>query len=152
MTYPFGRNLLLSTVGFERLIDAFEQLESADAGARAQSYPPYNILKVSDHHYTVEIAVAGFSRDELEITAEGNKLSVVGKVKANRTGEFLHKGIATRDFNHRFTLAETVVVRAADLQNGLLVIQLENVVPEEKLPRTISIGGEVSRLSQQQAA
>ena len=125
MAYAFGRNLLLNSVGFERLIDAFEKIDAPENAGRAQAYPPYNIVKLSDHHYT----------------AEGNKLSIVGKVKNDNPGQFLHKGIATRDFTHQFTLAETVVVRDADMVNGMLVIKLENVIPEEKLPRKIMIGG-----------
>jgi molecular chaperone IbpA len=141
MAYAFGRNLLLSSVGFERLIDAFQQLETGDPSSRAQTYPPYNIVKHSEHDYLIEVAVAGFQQSDIDITAEGNKLTIVGKAKTPNQGEYLHKGIATRDFNHQFTLAETVVVRAADMVNGLLVVRLENVVPEEKLPRKILIGG-----------
>lgn len=141
MAYAFGRNLLLSSVGFERLIDAFQQLETGDPASRAQTYPPYNIVKHNENDYMIEVAVAGFQQDDIEITAEGNKLSIIGKVKANAQGEYLHKGIATRDFTHQFTLAETVVVRSADMVNGLLVIRLENVIPDEKLPRKILIGG-----------
>ena len=140
MAYAFGRNLLLSSVGFERLIDAFQQLETGDPASRAQTYPPYNIVKHNENDYMIEVAVAGFQQDDIEITAEGNKLSIIGKVKANAQGEYLHKGIATRDFTHQFTLAETVVVREADMVNGMLVIKLENVIPEEKLPRKIMIG------------
>lgn len=141
MAYAFGRNVLLNSVGFERLIDAFQQLETGDPTTRAQTYPPYNIVKHSEHDYLIEVAVAGFQQDDIEITVEGNKLSIAGKVKDANPGEYLHKGIATRDFSHQFTLAETVVVRAADMVNGLLVIRLENVIPEEKLPRKILIGG-----------
>lgn len=142
MSYPYGRNLLLSTIGFERIIDAFEQIGSTEGPNKAQSYPPYNIIKLNDRDYAIEIAVAGFKKDELDITAEGNKLTVTGRVKAPQAGEFLHKGIATRDFTHEFTLAETVVVRAADIESGLLVVRLENVIPEEKMPRKIIIGGD----------
>jgi molecular chaperone IbpA len=140
MTYPFGRNLLLSTVGFERFIDTFEKLDAVEGGSKSPSYPPYNILKKSDHDYAIEIAVAGFDESELEINAEGNKLSITGQVKAPRIGEYLHKGVATRDFSHQFTLAQTVVVRSANIVNGLLIIELENVIPEEKKPRKITIG------------
>ena len=146
MAYAFGRNLLLSSVGFERLIDAFEQLESTEGAGRAQAYPPYNIVKLNEHDYAIEVAVAGFTPDEVDITAKGNKLSIIGKVKNNNPGQVLHKGIATRDFTHHFTLAETVVVRSADMVNGLLVVKLENVIPEEKLPRKIMIGGTSAKL------
>ena len=144
MNYPYGRNLLLSTVGFERLIDAFEQINTGEGSGKTQSYPPYNILKFSDQEYAIEIAVAGFSPDELDINAEGIKLSVIGKTNSERKGEFLHRGIATRDFSHQFTLAETVVIRAANIDNGLLVIKLENVIPAEKLARKIPIGAQTN--------
>ena len=141
MNFPMGRNLLLSTVGFERLIDAFEKYDGAENSSKAQGYPPYNIVKQAENRYVIEIAVAGFKPHELDITSEANRLTVIGKVGSTPKGEYLHKGIATRDFTHHFTLAETVVVRAADVKDGLLVIDLENVIPDEKLPRKIRIGG-----------
>ncbi len=141
MTYSIGRNVLLSSVGFDRLIDAMEEMSSGQNLSKTNAYPPYNIIKKNERDYVIEIAVAGFKNDELDITAEGNKLNVLGKVKGEQTGEYLHKGIANRDFSHDFTLAETVIVRSADVVNGLLSITLENVIPEEKLPRKILIGG-----------
>ena len=87
MSYPYGRNLLLSTVGFENLIDAFEQINATESPGKAQSYPPYNILKINDRDYAIEIAVAGFKSEEIDITAEGNKLNVVGKLKSAQIGE-----------------------------------------------------------------
>ena len=141
MTYTLGRNVLLNSIGFDRLIDAFEQMSSSDGVNKAQSYPPYNIVKISERDYAIEIAIAGFKQDEIDITSEGSKLTVTGKFKSEPVGEYLHKGIANRYFKHDFTLAETVVVRSADIESGLLVIRLENVIPAEKLPRKISIGG-----------
>jgi molecular chaperone IbpA len=141
MSYPFGRNVLLSSVGFDRFINAIEELNSGESLNKAQSYPPYNIIKRNERDYAIEIAVAGFKGNEIDITAEGNKLTVTGKVNTAQEGEYLHKGIANRDFSHDFTLAETVNVRSADIENGLLIIKLENVIPEEKLPRKILIGG-----------
>ena len=144
MRIPYTRNLLLSTVGFERLIDAFEKLDASGSEPKSASYPPYNILKKDEREYAIEIAVAGFRRDEIEIESEGSKLTVNGRVQAERQGEYLHRGIGTRDFSHQFTLAETLVVRSADVQDGLLVISLENVIPEEKRPRKIPIGSSAS--------
>jgi molecular chaperone IbpA len=152
MTYPFGRNLLLSSVGFERLIDAFEKFDAAEGTGKAQAYPPYNIVKQAENHYRIEIAVAGFKPEELDITSEANRLTVIGKVGSNSQGDYLHKGIATRDFTHHFTLAETVVVRGADVRHGLLVIQLENVIPDEKQPRKIKIGGTVETVQESREA
>jgi molecular chaperone IbpA len=146
MNYPFGRNILLSTVGFDRLLDAFSDLEDTLPENKAASYPPYNIIKRGDHDYVIEIAVAGFRRDELDITFEGRKLTVTGKVNANRDGEYLHRGVAMREFTHKFTLAETVVVKSADLEDGMLVVRLQNVIPEEKKPRKILIGSDAKYL------
>lgn len=146
MNYPFGRNILLSSVGFDRLLDAFSDLENTLPENKAASYPPYNIIKRGEHDYVIEIAVAGFRRDELDISFEGRKLTVTGKVNSERAGEYLHRGVATREFTHNFTLAETVVVNAADLEDGMLVIRLQNVIPEEKKPRKILIGGDAKYL------
>ena len=149
MNYPFGRNILLSTVGFDRLLDAFSDLENTLTENKAASYPPYNIIKRGDHDYVIEIAVAGFRRDELDITFEGRKLTVTGKVSVERGGEYLHRGVAMREFTHSFTLAETVVVNSADLEDGMLVVRLQNVIPEEKTPRKIMIGGDAKYLVEQ---
>lgn len=146
MNYPFGRNILLSTVGFDRLLDAFSDLENTLPENKAASYPPHNIIKRGDHDYVIEIAVAGFRRDELDITFEGRKLTVTGKVNSERAGEYLHRGVAMREFTHSFTLAETVVVNSADLEDGMLVVRLQNVIPEEKKPRKILIGGDAKYL------
>ena len=146
MSFPYSRDLLLASVGFERLFDAFDQIEKTASARPATNYPPYNIIKRGENEYAVELAVAGFKPGELDVTAEGNKLTVVGQVKKSLDGEYLHKGIATRDFRHEFTLAETVVVKSADLRDGLLVVQLENVIPEEKKPRKIFIGGNNTQL------
>lgn len=141
MNYPFGRNILLSTVGFDRLLTAFSDLEKSVSENKSVSYPPYNIIKFGEHDYAIELAVAGFKQQEIEITVEDGQLRVTGKVEQAREGDYLHRGIATRDFAHHFTLADTVVVRGADMKDGLLVIRLENVVPEAAKPRRIQIGG-----------
>ena len=135
-----GKNLLLSTVGFEQLINAFDKLDESNTDSKLQNYPPYNIRKTNNTDYSIEIAIAGFAKNEIEIFSKGTKLSVLGKVKSSIKGNYLHKGIATRDFSHEFVLAETVVVKEADIVNGLLTINLENIVPEEQKSRKIAIG------------
>jgi len=144
----------LSTVGFDRLLNAFTDLEKSVSENRSNSYPPYNILKVDDNDYEIQLAVAGFTQDEIDITVENNKLSITGKLKENRDVQYLHRGIATRDFSHDFTLADTVVVQGADMRAGLLVVRLHNVVPETAKPRRIEIGGssEPKLVDQRQAA
>lgn len=130
---PFFR----STVGFDRLLDL---LESADT---AQGYPPYNIERSDENHYRVSVAVAGFGEKDLSIEVRDGVLTVAGKredeAKPNQKPAFLHQGIAGRAFERRFQLAEHVEVRGARLENGLLHIELERVVPEEKKPRKIAI-------------
>lgn len=142
----YGRSLLPATVGFDRLLSTMEEFDNMFANAKTPTYPPYNIIKENDTQYTIEIAVSGFKRDDIEITSEGNKLYVNGSIKTAQTEErnFLHRGIGTRDFSHKYTMADTVVVRSADMVDGLLVIKLENMIPEEKKPRKIEIGVPVS--------
>jgi molecular chaperone IbpA len=142
LSLPYGKSLLPSTVGFDRLLSTFEEFDNLlTHGAKVQSYPPYNILKEDDENYTIEIAVSGFKRDEIEITSEGGKLYVNGSIKTTRTSDkYLHRGIGTRDFSHKFVLSDTIVVKDADITDGLLVINLVNIIPEEKKPRKIDIG------------
>ena len=135
-----GKNLLLSTVGFEQLIDVFDKFDQSNYDSKQQNYPPYNIIKKTDNDYSIEIAIAGFAKKDIEILSKGTKLSIFGKVKSEIKGDYLHKGIATREFSHEFVLAETVVVKDADIINGLLTINLENIVPEEQKSRKIAIG------------
>lgn len=138
----YGRSLLPATVGFDRLLSTMEEFDRMFEGAKVPTYPPYNIIKENDTEYTIEIAVSGFKRDEIEITTEGNKLYVNGAIKTTHsdTKEYLHKGIGTRNFAHKYTLSDTVIVKGADIVDGLLVINLENQIPEEKKPRKIQIG------------
>ena len=138
------KNLLPSTVGFDRLLSTIDDFDSLfTEGRKAASYPPYNIIKVDDTNYTIEIAVAGFSRDDLDIVTEGNKLTITGTIKVEDLREYLHRGIGTRNFTHHFTLSDTVVDKSADIEKGLLLVKLENIIPEEKKPRKIEIGSEL---------
>lgn len=136
------RSLLPTTVGFDRLfstINGFDEL-LAEGRKNTQTYPPYNIYKVDDTHYKIEIAVAGFKRDELEITYQENKLIVIGEKKDPIFEiEYLHRGIGTRNFQHSFTLADTILIGSAEFVDGILEIALKNVIPEEKKPRKIEI-------------
>lgn len=129
--------LFRSTVGFDRLARLAEAAQRMDQGA---SYPPYNIEKVSEDAYRIELAVAGFSEDELSLESKGGELTVVGK-KETREDEvnYLHRGIATRDFFRKFQLADHVKVVGANLDNGMLSIELVREVPEEMKPRSIEI-------------
>jgi molecular chaperone IbpA len=133
---PFYR----STVGFDRL---FSRLDGI-VGQEPKTYPPYNIEKVGDNAYRVSIAVAGFASDEIAIEAKENSLTVKGakaQESEDKSREFLHRGIAERAFELRFQLAEYVEVAGANLENGLLHIELKRELPESKKARQISIGG-----------
>lgn len=126
---PFFR----STIGFDRL---FDLLDSPDVG---QGYPPYNIERTDENHYRVSIAVAGFAEKDLSVEVTDGVLTVTGKREEAGKGAFLHQGIAGRAFQRSFQLAEHVEVRGARLENGLLHVELERLIPEEKKPRKIAI-------------
>jgi molecular chaperone IbpA len=129
-----------TTVGFDRLFDI---LENAGRSSGSDNYPPFNIERVSETEYVVTIAVAGFKPQEIDITAQQNLLVVAGQKEAesNDNRDFLHVGIANRNFERRFQLADHVFVKAADMADGLLIVQLERVVPDELKPRKIFVGG-----------
>ena len=132
---PFRR----STVGFDRL---FDYLESASR-AEQDNYPPFDIEKLGDDVYRITVAVAGFKRDEIDIVAHQNMLTVTGRrsEQKGRDGSYLHMGIANRAFERRFELADFVHVTGADLADGLLTIELAREIPEAMKPRKIAIGG-----------
>lgn len=141
MTFAYGRNLLPSTVGFDRLLSTLDEALNIPEKVLT-SYPPYNIAKISEDRYVIELAVAGFKREEIDITLEDNKLTVQGNAKKDEDGNktYYHRGIALRNFTRVFTLADTVVVNSADLVDGMLVVELQNIIPESKKPRKISLG------------
>ena len=134
---PFYR----SSVGFDRLFNLLEQ--SAET---APGYPPYNIERTDDTHYRITVAVAGFAERDLNVEVRDGVLTVVGKREDLEKQTYLHQGIAGRAFERRFQLADHVEVRDAKLENGLLHIALERVVPEEKKPRRIAINGQAPSL------
>ena len=135
-----------STVGFDRLFDYLENVSRAEQ----DNYPPFDIEKLSDDAYRITLAVAGFRRDEIDITAQQNMLIITGRRSENRSrdGNFLHVGIATRAFERRFELADFVRVTGAELRDGLLAIELVREIPEAMKPRKIDIGtGEAATLT-----
>ncbi|HEY8617278.1 Hsp20 family protein [Phenylobacterium sp.] len=131
--------LYRSVVGFDRLADL---LESATTETAATGYPPYNIERTDENAYRIEIAVAGFRPEELNVEVKENLLTVQGRKTANEDGRrFLHRGLAERNFERRFQLADYVVVTDASLDNGLLSISLKRELPEALKPRRIEING-----------
>ncbi len=132
--------LFRSTIGFDRVSQLLDA--AFEGNARADGYPPYNIEKTGNDNYRVTLAVAGFGREDLEITQTENTLVVKGGTADDGAGgKFLHRGIAGRAFERRFQLADHIRVVAAELENGLLHVDFEREVPEELKPRTIEIGG-----------
>jgi molecular chaperone IbpA len=123
-------------VGFDKLFDDIETLTTK----KQNSYPPYNIIKSGEDSYAVELAVAGFTRDDIEITSEKDKLTVRGNVpKEEIEVNYLHRGLARRAFERTFKLAENVEVVDATLEHGMLYIDLKHFVPEEQKPKLIKI-------------
>src|SRR3984957_1334783 len=129
--------LYRSVVGFDRLADLLDAANSETANG----YPPYNIERTDDNAYRIDIAVAGFKADELTIEVKENLLTVQGRKPANdEVKRYLHRGLAERNFERRFQLADFVVVQNAQLANGLLSISLKRELPEALKPRRIEIG------------
>lgn len=137
-TFDFSP-LFRTSVGYDRLASLMNSAHRAEAGT---GFPPYNIQKSGDNQYRITMAVAGFSEADLEITSEPNKLLVTGTRPEETESEesnYLYRGIATRNFERRFNLADHVRVSGARLDNGLLHIELEREIPEAMKPRTIEI-------------
>lgn len=137
---PFSfPNLSKQAVGFDSMIKKLNTL--AESMPKVPTYPPYNIVKVDDNKYVIELAVAGFATQDLELELQEGVLTIRGVSKTDEIGsvDYLFKGIADRAFTRQFTLADTVVVKNADLINGMLKIWLERFIPEEKKPKKIDI-------------
>lgn len=126
-------------VGFDRMFDTFE---TRFANQLNSNYPPYNIIKTDEDNYLIEVAVAGFNRKEISVEIEQDQLTIKGehnKDNVEDTTQYLHRGLSARGFTRQFALAEHVVVKGATIQDGILRVQLERVIPEEKKPRLIDI-------------
>jgi molecular chaperone IbpA len=133
------------TVGFDNIFDHFERMFEDDFfSVPTVNYPPYNIVKTGENTYDVELALAGFSKDDIEVQYEDNMLNVRSKKsdKAENTdadGNVIHRGISKRYFSKSFTIADDVEVKGAELKDGLLKVSLERIIPEGKKARTITI-------------
>jgi molecular chaperone IbpA len=136
LTDPFDRVKTYS-IGFDRMFDRLLD----DSLVTTTNYPPYNIVKMDDTNYAIQIAVAGFGKDDIEIETKENTLSIKSKEKGDVVDEttYLHKGISNRAFKRTFTISDDVVVKGATFENGLLNVELERIIPEEKKPRLIKI-------------
>ena len=125
-------------VGFDRI---FDDMEHRFANQISSNYPPFNIAKVGENLYDITLAVAGFEKDEITVEVEANELTIRGerKVSDQSEPEYLHRGLALRDFEKTFTLAEHMKVRKAEIKNGILLVKIEREIPEELKPRVIDI-------------
>ena len=130
------------SVGFDNLFDDFDKMLSFNS-ASINHYPPYNIRKVNDTDYVIELAVAGFGKKDIEVKSQENTLTIKSKDKKEEVLDedenILHRGISQRSFTRSFTVAEDVVVKGADLKDGLLSVKLERIIPDEKKPKIIDI-------------
>jgi len=131
------------SVGFDSIFDEFDRvLESTER--HNSNYPPYNIHKINDNEYKIEVALAGYSKDDIELELKDSTLTVRNKQKEKIVNEningMIHKGISTRQFERAFTISEDIKVKNAELKNGLLNIDLERIIPDEKKARLINIG------------
>ena len=136
LTDPFDRVKTYS-IGFDRMFDRLLD----DSLVTTTNYPPYNIVKMDETNYAIQIAVAGFGKDDIEIETKENTLSIKSKEKGEVVDEttYLHKGISNRAFKRTFTISDDVIVKGATFENGLLNVELERIIPEEKKPRLIEI-------------
>ena len=123
-------------IGFDQMLERFQQ--AAEIMPKIPTYPPYNIKKIDDEHFVIEMAVAGFGKTDLDIELKDDTLTISGSHDADDK-DYIYQGIANRAFTRKFTLADTVVVKNAELVNGLLKIALERFIPEEKKAKKIDI-------------
>ena len=130
------------SVGFDNLFDDFDRIYKFNSDS-INHYPPYNIRKINDTDYVIELAVAGFGKKDIEVKSQENTLTIKSKDKKEEVLEkdedILHRGISQRSFTRSFTVAEDVVVKGADLKDGLLSVKLERIIPDEKKPKIIDI-------------
>ena len=125
-------------IGFDHL---FDELNRTFTVQKQDNYPPHNIIRNGEHTYQIELAVAGFDEDELDVQLNGSVLKIIGerKLSDSDTIEYLHRGIAARNFEKTFPLSENVEVRGAVVRNGIMTVNLELIVPEEQKPKKVAI-------------
>mgnify|MGYP001196411012 FL=1 len=129
------------SVGFDSMFDRWESVFDFNT-ANNTNYPPYNIRREGDEKYFIELAIAGLNEDDLEVSLQSQVLNIRSKKESNQEPEdnYVHRGIAKRQFEREFTLSDDIVVKGCDLTNGMLTIELERIIPEEKRARLIPIG------------
>ena len=131
------------SVAFDSVFDHFGRMFEDDMfDVSVPNYPPYNIVKVKDNHYNIEVALAGYNKKDIEVNYENNMLTIKTadkKSEDKKEGESIYKGIAQRMFKKSFTIADDVEVKGAELKDGLLIVSLEKIIPDHKKARTINI-------------
>lgn len=128
------------SVGLDTLLNELQSTRSTNN----TNYPPYDIIKEDDENYLIKMAIAGFGKKDIEISLKENNLAVIGEIKDKEKANTVWNGISSRSFHKNFVLASDVIVKRADVEDGILTIKLEKFVPEEKKPRTIEIGKDIS--------
>lgn len=132
-------------IGFDRIFDELEK----NLNSQPATYPPYNLIKVNDDNFRIELAVAGFTPEEIDITLDDGTLYIKSNVeKSDEKTNYIHRGIARRNFHREFRLAEYVEVESADIVNGVLTVSLVKNIPEEKKPKKIQIGSKSQLLNE----
>lgn len=128
-------------IGFDRV---FEDFENRWANNVQTNYPPHNVLKTGENTYAIQLAVSGFEKDEITVEVDQDRLVIIGERLREEDADtvYLHRGLATRDFQKVFPLAEHVEVRSSSIKNGILTVYLERIIPESLKPRRIEINGE----------
>ena len=140
--------LFHQTLGFENFIRDVEGI--LNDTKPVNNFPPHNIIKLDENKYVVELAVAGFGKDEIDIQVQENTLTIKGeKAEGTPNLEYLHRGIGTRSFTKTITIADTIEVKGAEYKDGILRVGLENIIPEHKKPRKIEIGNELKTFQPQ---
>lgn len=133
-----------SFVGFDQLFNELERLIEGSQPVQQTTFPPHNIVKIDDNRYVVELAVAGFAKDEIDIEFNDGTLTIRGEKKSKDDVTYLYRGIATRTFTKSIRLIDTIEIRGAEFKDGILKIGLENVIPDHKKPRKIVIENEIN--------
>ena len=138
--------LAQTTLGFDKLFDEIERAMSMTPAEKSVNhYPPHNIIKTDENKYVVELAVAGFTKDDITVEVKENTLTIKGqKVEGTSDLTYIHRGIGTRDFTKTITISDTMKVHGAEFKDGILRVGIENVIPEERKPRKIEIGNELN--------
>jgi len=140
--------LFHQTLGFENFIRDVEKM--LDNEVKPSTFPPHNIIKADENKYVVELAVAGFAKDEIDISLQDGSLTIKGEKKESTPDiQYLHRGIGTRSFTKVITIADTIEVKGAEIKDGILRVGLENIIPEHKKPRKIEIGNELKEFKPQ---